>query len=159
MRMTPLAETPAIQPRTGLDVLRGVATGDTALPAAAVLLGWEALALEPGFVRVAYRATDLFYNPQGCVQGGFLAAMLDDAMGPAAFSLLNAGSFAPTLEMKVNYLRPVRAGRLIAEGRVVHQSRRFMRVEGSLMTDDGELVATGSATLVIQPVTAEGGDA
>jgi uncharacterized protein (TIGR00369 family) len=135
--------------RTGLDVLREAAEA-MELPPAPALLGWQALELKPGFVRVRYEAREAFYNPQGAVQGGFLAAMLDDAMGPAAFTLLDEGSFAPTLEMKVSFLRPARARALIAEGSVVHQSRRFMHVEGKLMTEDGELVATGTATLVVQ---------
>ncbi len=71
-------------------------------------------------------------------------------MGPAAFTLLDEGTFVPTLEMKVSFLRPARAGALIAEGSVVHQSRSFMHVEGKLMTEDGELVATETATLVVQ---------
>ena len=41
---------------------------------------------------------------------GSLAAMLDDAMGPALFTLLGADQFAPTIEIKVNFLRPTRAG-------------------------------------------------
>lgn len=152
--MTTVQESALRRPQTGLDVLRAVGNG-VPVPAAAAMLGWEALVLRSGFVRVRYSATEAFYNPQGNVQGGFVAAMLDDAMGPAAFTLLPADSFAPTLEMKVNYLRPVRAGTLIAEGNVVHQSRRFMRVEGKLIQDD-YLVATASATLAIQPGQAEG---
>jgi uncharacterized protein (TIGR00369 family) len=120
------------------------------MPPAGVMLGWQALDLRPGYVRVRYEAREAFYNPQGAVQGGFLAAMLDDAMGPAAFTLLEEGRFAPTLEMKVSFLRPARAGALIAEGSVVHQSRRFIHVEGKLRTEDGELVATATATLVVQ---------
>ena len=135
--------------RTGLDVLKEAAEARE-LPPAQALLGWQALELRPGFVRVRYEASEAFYNPQGAVQGGFLAAMLDDAMGPAAFTLLDEGSFAPTLEMKVSFLRPARAGALIAEGSVVHQSRRFMHVDGNLKTEDGELIATATATLVIQ---------
>lgn len=135
--------------RTGLDVLREAAEARE-LPPAPALLGWQALELRPGFVRVRYEASESFYNPQGAVQGGFLAAMLDDAMGPAAFTVLDEGTFAPTLEMKVSFLRPARAGALIAEGKLVHQSRRFMHVEGILKTEVGELVATATATLVIQ---------
>ncbi|HEY8765842.1 MAG TPA: PaaI family thioesterase [Dehalococcoidia bacterium] len=105
--------------------------------------------IRPGHVRVRYEAREAFYKLQGVVQGGFLAAMLDDAMGPAAFTLLDEGSFAPTLEMKVSFVRPARAGPVIAEGHVLHQSRRFVHVEGRLTTEDGQLIATATATLVI----------
>jgi acyl-coenzyme A thioesterase PaaI-like protein len=71
----------AAQQITGLDVLRAASEGTVEMPPAAGLLGWKALSLEPGHVRVRYTARPEFANPQGAIQGGFLAAMLDDAMG------------------------------------------------------------------------------
>ncbi len=135
--------------RSGIDILRDAAEGKINMPPAAALLGWQALEIRPGHVRVRYEAREAFYNPQGVIQGGFLAAMLDDAMGPAGFTLLEEGAFAPTLEMNVSFVRPARAGPLIADGNVVHQSRRFIHVEGLLKTEDGQLIATATATLVI----------
>jgi len=141
---------------TGLDVLRGALDGRTPLPPAAALLGWKPLSLEPGHVRVRYTAREEFYNPQGNVQGGFLAAMLDDAMGPALFTLLPADQFAPTLELKVSFLRPARAGTLVAEGRVRHRTRSVAFLEGSLSDEDGNLLATASATARIRSGGANG---
>jgi uncharacterized protein (TIGR00369 family) len=135
--------------RTGSDVLLDAIAGRGPMPPAAELLGWEALSIEPGRVRVRYTAREAFYNPMGTVQGGFLAAMLDDAMGPALFTLLEEGQHAPTLDMKVSFIRPARAGTLIAEGRVMHKGRNIAFVEGDLRTEDGELVATSTATLRI----------
>lgn len=143
--------------RTGSDVLLDVIAGRGPMPPAAELLGWEALSIEPGRVRVRYTARDSFYNPMGTVQGGFLAAMLDDAMGPALFTLLEEGQHAPTVEMKVNFLRPARAGTLIAEGRVVHKGGSVAFVEGELRTEDGGLVATSTATLRIVNARAKEG--
>src|SRR3990170_6216839 len=133
-------------PITGLDVLRAASDGMVETPPAAALLGWEGLTLEPGHVRVRYTARPEFGNPQGAIQGGFLAAMLDDAMGPALFTLLDADQFAPTIEIKVNFLRPARPGPIIAEGRVVHRTRSLAFLEGTLATDEGDLIATGTAT-------------
>jgi uncharacterized protein (TIGR00369 family) len=133
-------------PITGLDVLRAVNENLIEAPPAAALLGWKALELEPGRVKVRYTARAEFGNPQGAIQGGFLAAMLDDAMGPALFTTLHSDQFAPTVEMKVNYLRPARPGPIIAEGRVVHRTRSLAFLEGTLATEDGDLIATGSAT-------------
>jgi uncharacterized protein (TIGR00369 family) len=82
----------------------------------------------------------------GTIQGGFLAAMLDDAMGPALFTLLDDGQHAPTLEMKVSFLRPARAGLLIAEGRVVRRGGSVAFLEGTLATEGGDIVATATAT-------------
>jgi uncharacterized protein (TIGR00369 family) len=128
------------------------------MPPAAALLGWQLLDIEPGRIRVRYTAREEFYNPQGKIQGGFLAAMLDDAMGPALFSLLDADQFAPTIEMKVNFLRPAVAGTLIAEGHVVHRTRSIAFLEGRLLAEDGSLLATATATARILAASF-GGDA
>ncbi len=131
---------------SGLELLCRIAGGGIPLPPAAALLGWQLLDFEPGHVRVSYSAREAFYNPHGTVQGGFIAAMLDDAMGPALLTLLDGGEFAPTLEIKVNFLRPALAGVLMAEGRVIHRTRTLAFLEGALMTPDGHLLATASAT-------------
>jgi uncharacterized protein (TIGR00369 family) len=133
-------------PVTGLDVLRALDEGLIEAAPAAELLGWKALELEPGRVKVRYTARREFGNPQGAIQGGFLAAMLDDAMGPALFTTLHGDQFAPTIELKVNYMRPARPGPIIAEGRVVHRTRSLAFLEGTLSTEDGDLIATGTAT-------------
>lgn len=128
-----------------------VVAGKAPLPPAADLLGWKALHVEPGHIRVEYTAREEFYNPAGSVQGGILAAMLDEAMGPAAVTLMGPDEITTTLEMKVSYIRPATAGRLIAEGRVVHKGRSVVFMEGSLTTEEGSLVATATATARIVP--------
>ena len=120
-------------------------------PPAAALLGWKATEAEPGRIRVEFQAKEAFYNPAGVVQGGFLAAMLDDTMGPAATTLLAPGEITATLEMKVSFLRPARAGRLVGEGRVVHKGRSIVFMEGSLTAEDGSLIATATTTARIVP--------
>jgi uncharacterized protein (TIGR00369 family) len=133
-------------PITGLDILRAASEGSIEAPPAAALLGWKALELEPGHVRVQYTARPEFGNPHGAIQGGFLAAMLDDAMGPALFTTLPADQFAPTIEMKVNFVRPARPGLIIAEGYLVHKTSSIAFLDGKLTTADGELIATATAT-------------
>lgn len=136
----------------GLDILRG--TGDEfKMPPVAQMLGWELLEIEAGRIKVRYQAASDFLNPQGNIQGGILASMLDDVMGPAGFTVVDEGQFVPTLEMKVSFFRPAKPGPLIAEGRLVHRSRSVAYVEGELWNEEGELIAKGSATLRI--VTAD----
>jgi uncharacterized protein (TIGR00369 family) len=142
----------------GIEVLQQAAAGTSPMPPAAALLGWQLLHLEPGRIRVQYTAREEFYNPHGNVQGGFLAAMLDDAMGPALFSTLDADQFAPTIEMKINFLRPAVAGTLMAEGCVVHRTRSLAFLEGKLLTEDGALLATATATARILQATPAAGD-
>jgi uncharacterized protein (TIGR00369 family) len=136
-------------PLSGIETMRGAANGTFPKPPIDRLLGWEPLVIEPGFMRVRYSVGRELDNPMGAVQGGVLAAMLDDAMSPAALTLLGPGYYCPTLEMKVNYIRPAHAHTLVAEGRVVHRTGRYAHIEGRITTEQGELLATASATAAI----------
>jgi len=71
--------------------------GRASLPAAAVTLGWELVSVSPdeGTIEVAFSATEAFLIPAGLIQSGFLAAMLDDTLGPALVAGLRPGDFAP----------------------------------------------------------------
>jgi uncharacterized protein (TIGR00369 family) len=126
----------------------GAIRGEIPSPPCARLLGWKALEAKPGSgrIRVQFEATRDFTNPMGNVQGGFLAAMLDDTMGPALATTFGKQEFAPTLELKVSFLRPARPGTLIGTGWVVHRGGSVAFLQGELHDARGELIATGSAT-------------
>lgn len=131
-----------------------VMAGKVPPPPAAELLGWELIAVDPdeGTIEVAFKATEQFVNPVGVVQGGFLAAMLDDTLGPALVAGLGAGQFAPTLDLHVQFLRPARPGRLVGRGRVVQRGSEVCFLAGELAGPDGRLVAVATATARIQTV-------
>src|SRR5690242_16127506 len=122
--------------------------GRSAPPAAARTLGWTLLSVDPdaGTIEVAFDGAEAFANPLGVVQGGFLAAMLDDTMGPALVATLEPDQFAPTLELKVNFLRPAKVGRLVGSARIVHRGGTIAFLEGVLRDENGEAVATATAT-------------
>ena len=89
---------------------------------------------EEGTIVVAFTAGDAFLNAAGVVHGGFLAAMLDDTMGPALVAGLEPGDFAPTTDLHVQFLRPARASRLVGRGRVVDAAGTSLSsLENSLM--------------------------
>jgi uncharacterized protein (TIGR00369 family) len=128
--------------------------GTAPMPPAAVLLGWELswVAPERGEIEVLFEAGARFVNPIGNVQGGFLAAMLDDTLGPALAATLAPDEFAPTLELKVSFLRPAKPGRLVGRGRVVHRGGTIAFLAGDLFDDDGQQVASATATArVVRP--------
>jgi uncharacterized protein (TIGR00369 family) len=126
--------------------------GRTAPPPAAVTLGFELLAVDPdaGTIEVAFTATDAFLNPVGVIQGGFLAAMLDDTLGPALVATLGPGEFAPTTDLHVQFLRPARPGRLVGRGRIVRRGRDVGFLAGELHDEAGEMVAAATATAHIR---------
>lgn len=122
--------------------------GRAPMPPAAATLGWELVEADTdaGTIEVAFRASPDLINPVGKVQGGFLAAMLDDTLGPALVATLDEGQFAVTLELKVSFLRPASVGLLVGRGRVVHRGGSIAFLEGSLSESDGTIVATATAT-------------
>jgi uncharacterized protein (TIGR00369 family) len=115
-------------------------------------LGWELVAINPelGTIEVAFTSTEAFLNPAGVIQGGFLAAMLDDTLGPALVAGLDPGDFAPTTDLHVQFLRPARPGRLLGRGRVVRRGRDVGFLAGELLDDEGVVVAVATATVQIR---------
>src|SRR5258708_12357180 len=81
-------------------------------PPCAKTLGIEFVQIdgERGTVEVKFEAKPEFLNPAGNVPGGFLAAMLDDTMGPALTATLDAGEFPPTVNLNVQFHRPAKVG-------------------------------------------------
>lgn len=130
--------------------------GRAPAPPAAKLLGWKLVSVDPeaGTVKIQFEARLEFLNPVGTVQGGILAAMLDDTMGPAASFHLGGDGFAQTLELKVSFMRPGRVGPIFGEARVVHRGRDIVFLEGALRDGEGTLLATATATGRIIPFQA-----
>jgi uncharacterized protein (TIGR00369 family) len=122
--------------------------GRAPVPRAAATLGFEFIDadVENGTIELAFTATEAFTNPMGNVLGAFLAAMLYDTVGPALLATLAPDQFQSTIELKTNFMRPVRPGRLIAHGRVVHRNGDLAFLEASLTDADDEVIATATAT-------------
>jgi uncharacterized protein (TIGR00369 family) len=128
--------------------------GRAPIPPAAATLGFEFIDadVEAGTIEVAFAATEAFTNPAGNVLGAFLAAMLFDTVGPALLATLEPDQFQSTLQLNVSFLRPVRPGRLIGEGRVVHRDGDLVFLEASLLDGDAAVVATATATARVIPL-------
>ena len=96
--------------------------------------------------RFSFEARPEFANPSGAIQGGFIAAMLDEAMGTAAIIASNVTMNAPTLEMKISFLRPLFAGPATAEAKILKWGKSTCFIEAELFDPNGKLVAKASAT-------------
>lgn len=131
-----------------------VMEGRTPPPPAAQLLGFELVDVDPGAgtIEVAFTASERFLNPAGHVQGGFLAAMLDDTLGPALVATLGDGQWAPTIDLQVQFLSPARPGTLRGSGRVVRRGRDVAFLAGELRDPEGRIVATATASAMIRGV-------
>jgi uncharacterized protein (TIGR00369 family) len=78
--------------------------------------------------------------------------MLYDTVGPALLATLEADQFQSTLGLNVNFLQPVRPGRVIGKGRVVHRDGDLAFLEASLLDSRGILIATATATARVIPL-------
>jgi uncharacterized protein (TIGR00369 family) len=121
-------------------------------PPAATLLGWKLIDVDPdaGTIEVSFTATAQFLNPAGAVQGGLLAAMLDDTLGPALVATLGPGEWAPTTDLHVQFHSPARPGELRGRGRVTKRGRDIAFMSGELVDADGRTVASAVATANIR---------
>ena len=121
-------------------------------PPCAELLGWRVLDADvaAGTIRIGFEGRAEFLNPAGFIQGGFLAAMLDDTMGPAVFAMTQGRLYTATIDMHVTYLAPAPAGPYVGEGRVVQLGKTVAFIEADLRDWDGKIVAraTSAARLV-----------
>ncbi len=128
-----------------------VHAGEQPAPPCAQTLGAHIEQVDPeaGEVRMRFEAHAGFTNPAGGIQGGFLAAMLDDTMGPALAATLRAGEFAPTLSLNVAFERAARVGTLVGLGKVSRRGADVCHLQGELW-QEGRRIATASAVALIR---------
>ncbi len=122
-----------------------IETGEWTAPAAE-LVGFRSVSFGNGEAVFEMDADARHHNPMGTVHGGILCTLADSAMGFAFASTLGPGESFTTLEIKMNYLRPVFAGRLVATARVVHRGKVVGLVECDVKSADGKVVARATST-------------
>ena len=129
-----------------IDTIRKIQTGELPPPPVATLIGFTLTEVEPGRAVVALKAGTRHANPMGTVHGGVLCDIADAAMGIAYAATLDEDETFTTLELKINFLKPVRTGPLVATGRVVKGGRSIGLVECDVVDDKDRLVARASST-------------
>jgi uncharacterized protein (TIGR00369 family) len=133
-------------------------TGQAELPPVAKHIGFWPLEVERG--RAVFELDvdpSRHANPMGTLHGGVLCDLADAAMGVAYGSMLAEGETFTTLELKINFLRPVWNGRLTATGRLVQGGRTIGLVECDVVDASGRLVARASSTcMTLRGERAEG---
>jgi uncharacterized protein (TIGR00369 family) len=109
-------------------------------------IGITLVAIEPGRARMEMTTDARHTNPMGTLHGGVPCTLADSAMGLAFASTLADGESFTTLELKINFLRPVWSGKLIAEGIVVQRGRTIGLAECTVTDENGRLIARASST-------------
>jgi uncharacterized protein (TIGR00369 family) len=112
----------------------------------AKLIGFRLTTLDPDRALVEFEPGPQHANPMGTLHGGGLCDIADAAMGMAWIAGLAEGESFTTVEMKINFLRPVRGGKLTAEGKVIRRGRTLGYAECEIRDEAGRLVAKTSCT-------------
>jgi uncharacterized protein (TIGR00369 family) len=131
---------------TMLEQIQKMILGELPAPPVAHLIGFAVREVESGRAVVDFEADGRHANPMGTVHGGVLCDVADAAMGIAYASTLGEGESFTTLELKINFLKPVWSGTLVAVGRLVKGGRTVGLVECDVTDASEQLVARATST-------------
>jgi uncharacterized protein (TIGR00369 family) len=120
--------------------------GSVPPPPIASLIGFKLVSIGSGQAVIEFEAAERHANPMGTLHGGVLCDVSDAAMGMAYASTLNEGESFTTLELKINFLKPVRRAKLRAEGSVVGGGKTIGLVMCDVFDEKGVLIARASST-------------
>lgn len=123
-----------------------ILSGEAPHPPVARLIGFRLISAGDGASVFEMEADERHWNPMGTLHGGVLCDIADAAMGFAYAAMLDEGESFTTLEIKLNFLRPVWKARLRAAARVVKKGRKIGVVECDVTDENGNLVARASST-------------
>lgn len=134
-----------------VDLFRDVIAGSRPGAPIGQTLDFWLSAADPGRVVMHGEPHPRFFNPVGTVHGGWAATLLDSCMTCAFHSTLPAGQATTTVELKINYIRPItlKTGRVTAEGKVIHAGKTLGTAEGKLTDAAGNLLAHGTTTCMV----------
>ena len=135
-----------IRPSRMLDQLQAALRGELPPPPVARLIGFRLTAVAEGRATVVLEAGPQHANPMGTLHGDILCDVADAAMGIAYASTLEDDESFTTLELKINFLKPVWNSKLTAEGKVVKRGRTIGLTECDVTDEKGSLVARASST-------------
>lgn len=113
------------------------------------LLGYRYVEAGPGQARCTLDVGEPHLNPGGVAHGGVLCTLADAAMGAAVHWMLDPDQRCVTAELKVNCLKPILPGRIIASATVIHKGGRLVVVSSEIHSEAGDLVGVALGTFAI----------
>lgn len=115
------------------------------------LLGMRMDSTAEGVCRMHLEAREEHYNPHGVMHGGVMFSLADTSMGAALYPLLDEGETCATVEMKINFLKPVTRGQVSCETTVLRRGKTTAVMESHLRVN-GDLVGVALGTYAIFPM-------
>jgi len=134
---------------TGLEAMTAMLTGQTPAPPIGELLGLQMLEVSPGKAVFGLHASRKHTNPMGTLHGGVLCDLGDAAMGCAVATTLDEGQSYTTIELKINFFKPVWEGPLTAKAAVVRRTRKVAYAEAEVLDASGSMVAKLNSSCLV----------
>src|ERR1700677_3480833 len=131
---------------TILELAEKMLRGEEPPPPIGRLLGFVLKVIEPGRAVFEMETDERHHNPLGTLHGGVYCDLADAAMGYAYATTLGEGETFTRVELKINFFRPVRKGRLTAEATVLRAGANLGYVECDGKDDEGRLMARAAST-------------
>ena len=137
--------------KDSLEIFRKMIAGELPQPPIAKTLDFRLEKIENGRAEFTGTSKPDYYNPLGTTHGGYIATLLDSAMGCAIQSTLSSGKGSTSLEFKVNFVRPVfdKTGTLKAIGEIINAGKQIVTAEAKLIDEAGKLYAHATTTCFI----------
>lgn len=147
----PLIGAKAARDMTGLEYLQAIERGDLPPPPIMATLDIKPHQVSEGVVSFKLTPAEYHYNPIGTVHGGVISTLVDSAMACAIHTLLPKGTAYTTLELKVNFLKPLKrdTGEVICEGKTIHVGGRVATAEARVIDAVGILYAHATTTCLV----------
>jgi uncharacterized protein (TIGR00369 family) len=125
--------------------------GEMVMPAASKTLGWRMISIDAkkGEIELGFDGKAEFANPAGIIQGGMVAAMIDDAMASIVIAHFAMKKMPSTIDLHVHYLRPVRIGPVTVKAKIAERGRTTVFVEAELFESRGKRAAKASSAITL----------
>lgn len=112
-------------------------------------LGVRTLGICDGAFTLELELEDRHMSRAARAHGGVLFSLLDTALGRAVIEELPPGRGCATVELKINYFRPVQGGTIRASGRCVQKTKSLAYAEGDIVNEEGKLLARATGTFFL----------
>ncbi len=140
-----------VEGKSGLQIMQGMLVGELPYAAIAKTLDFTLLSVSAGHTLFQGTPLEKHLNPLNTVHGGWVATLLDSALGCSVHSMLPPGRGYTTAELSINFVRAVspKLQRVRAEGNVIHCGRQLATAEARLYGPDGTLYAHATTTCLV----------
>lgn len=130
-------------------IIEDMIAGKIPPPPIAELLKFKIIDYCDGCTTLEMDIDEKYYNPMGTLHGGVMCDLADAAMGTSFFTTLQENESYTTVDLRINFLQPVKEGKIQALAKIVRRGKRLGYLECEILNEEGDLVAKASSTCII----------